>query len=50
MAKEAWAFAGISRDYPFKIRPSKQFIGEISEYGIIPSHPLKYLRSKKAFI
>jgi hypothetical protein len=32
----------ISQDYPLKIQNSKQPIGEISEYKIIPSHPLKY--------
>jgi hypothetical protein len=38
---------GISRDYPLKTRNSKQSIGEISRYEIIPSHPLKYPRSKQ---
>jgi hypothetical protein len=38
---------GISRDYPLKIRTSKQPIGEISGYEIIPSHPLKYPKSKQ---
>jgi hypothetical protein len=38
---------GISRDYPLKIRTSKQSIGEIPGFEIIPSHPLKYLRSKQ---
>jgi hypothetical protein len=36
---------GISRDYPLKTQTSKQPIGEIPEYEIIPSHPLKYPRS-----
>jgi hypothetical protein len=38
---------GISLDYLLKIRTSKQSIGEISGYEIIPSHPLKYPRSKQ---
>jgi hypothetical protein len=38
---------GISRDYPLKTRTSKQPIGGISGYEIIPSHPLKYPRSKQ---
>jgi hypothetical protein len=38
---------GISRDYPLKTQTSKQPIGEIPGYEIIPSHPLKYLRSKQ---
>jgi hypothetical protein len=38
---------GISRDYPLKIRSSKQPIGEIPGYEIIPSHPLKYSISKQ---
>jgi hypothetical protein len=38
---------GISRDYPLKTRTSKQPIGKIPGYEIIPSHPLKYLRSKQ---
>jgi hypothetical protein len=38
---------GISRDYPLKTRTSKQPIGEIPGYEIIPSHPLKYPRSKQ---
>jgi hypothetical protein len=38
---------GISRDYPRKTRTSKQPIGEIPGYEIIPSHPLKYPRSKQ---
>jgi hypothetical protein len=38
---------GISRDYPRKIRTSKQPIGKIPGYKIIPSHPLKYPRSKQ---
>jgi hypothetical protein len=38
---------GISRDYPLKTQTSKQPIGKISEYKIIPSHPLKYSRSKQ---
>jgi hypothetical protein len=37
---------GISRDYPLKTRTSKQPTGEIPGYELIPSHPLKYLRSK----
>jgi hypothetical protein len=37
----------ISRDYPLKTRTSKQPIGKILGYEIIPSHPLKYLRSKQ---
>jgi hypothetical protein len=40
-------FVGISRDYPLKTRNSKQPIGEISGYKIIPFHPLKYPRSKQ---
>jgi hypothetical protein len=39
---------GISRDYPLKTRTSKQPIGEVLGYEIIPSHPLKYARSKQA--
>jgi hypothetical protein len=27
--------------------PSKQYIGDFPKYGIIPSNPLKYIRSKK---
>jgi hypothetical protein len=38
---------GISRDYPLKTRTSKQPIGEIPGCEIIPSHPLKYPRSKQ---
>jgi hypothetical protein len=38
---------GISRDYPLKTRTSKQPIGEISGYEIIPFHPLKYHISKQ---
>jgi hypothetical protein len=38
---------GISRDYSLKTRTSKQPMGEISGYEIIPSHPLKYPRSKQ---
>jgi hypothetical protein len=38
---------GISRDYPLKTRSSKQPTGEILGYKIIPSHPLKYPRSKQ---
>jgi hypothetical protein len=38
---------GISRDYPLKTRTSKQPIGEILGFEIIPSHPLKYPRSKQ---
>jgi hypothetical protein len=38
----------ISRDYPRKTRTSKQPIGEIPGYEIIPSHPLKYPRSKQS--
>jgi hypothetical protein len=37
----------ISRDYPHQTRPSKQTIGEILGYRIIPTKPLKYLRSKQ---
>jgi hypothetical protein len=32
----------IFQDYPLKIRPSKQSIGEILGYGIISSNPLIY--------
>jgi hypothetical protein len=38
---------GISRDYPLKTRTSKQPTGEIPGYKLIPSHPLKYPRSKQ---
>jgi hypothetical protein len=38
---------GISRDYPLKPQTSKQPIGEITKYEIIPSHPLKYPSSKQ---
>jgi hypothetical protein len=38
---------GISRDYPLKTRTSKQPIRKITGYKIIPSHPLKYPRSKQ---
>jgi hypothetical protein len=38
---------GISRDYPLKTRTSKQHIGKILEYKIIPSRPLKYSRNKQ---
>jgi hypothetical protein len=38
---------GISRDYPLKTRTSKQPIGKVPGYEIIPSHPLKYPRSKQ---
>jgi hypothetical protein len=41
---------GISRDYPLKTRTSKQPIGEISGYKIIPSHPHKYPRSKQGLM
>jgi hypothetical protein len=41
---------GISRDYPRKTRTSKQPIGEIPGYEIIPSHPLKYPRSKQGLM
>jgi hypothetical protein len=40
-------FVGISRNYPLKTRSSKQPTGEIPGYEIIPSHPLKYPRSKQ---
>jgi hypothetical protein len=40
-------FVGISRDYPLKTRTSKQPIEEILGYEIIPSHPLKYPKSKQ---
>jgi hypothetical protein len=43
-------FVGISRDYPLKIRTSKQPIGEIPGFEIISSHPLKYPRSKQGLI
>jgi hypothetical protein len=42
-----WGFMGISQDYPPKTRTSKQPIGEIPEYGIILSNPLKYPRNKQ---
>jgi hypothetical protein len=38
---------GISRDYPLKTRTSKQPTGEIPGCELIPSHPLKYPRSKQ---
>jgi hypothetical protein len=38
---------GISRNYSLKTRSSKQPTGKISGYEIIPSHPLKYPRSKQ---
>jgi hypothetical protein len=38
---------GISRDYPLKTRISKQPIREIPRFKIIPSHLLKYPRSKQ---
>jgi hypothetical protein len=41
---------GISRDYPLKTRTSKQPIGEIPGFKIIPSHPLKYSRSKQGLV
>jgi hypothetical protein len=41
---------GISWDYPLKTRTSKQPVGEILGYEIIPSHPLKYPRSKQGLI
>jgi hypothetical protein len=37
----------ISRDYLLKTRTSKQPIGEIPRCELIPSHPLKYPRSKQ---
>jgi hypothetical protein len=40
----------ISRDYPLKIRTSKQPIGEILGYELIPSHPLKYPKSKQGLM
>jgi hypothetical protein len=40
-------FVGIFRDYPLKTRTSKQPNGEIPGYKLIPSHPLKYPRSKQ---
>jgi hypothetical protein len=39
---------GISRDYPLKIRTSKQSIGKIPGFEIIPFHPLKYPRNKQS--
>jgi hypothetical protein len=41
---------GISRDYPLKTRTSKQPTGKILGYKLIPSHPLKYLRSKQGLM
>jgi hypothetical protein len=38
---------GISWNYPLKTQTSKQPIREISGFEIIPSHPLKYPRSKQ---
>jgi hypothetical protein len=38
---------GISRDYPLKTRTSKQPIRKVPGYEIMPSHPLKYPRSKQ---
>jgi hypothetical protein len=38
---------GISQDYPIKTQTSKQSIGEIPRFKIIPFHPLKYPRSKQ---
>jgi hypothetical protein len=43
-------FVGISRDYPLKTRPSKQPTEDILGYKIIPSNPLKYLRSKQGLM
>jgi hypothetical protein len=40
-------FVGISQDYPLKTWTSKQPIGEIPGFEIIPSYPLKYPRSKQ---
>jgi hypothetical protein len=40
-------FVGISRDYPLPTRPSKQPIRDFPGYGIIPSDPLKYTKSKQ---
>jgi hypothetical protein len=40
-------FVGISRDYPLKTRTSKQPTGKIPGYELIPSHQLKYPRSKQ---
>jgi hypothetical protein len=37
----------ISRDYSVKTQTSKQFIGKVPGYEIIPSHLLKYPRSKQ---
>jgi hypothetical protein len=39
----------ISWDYPLKTQTSKP-IGEISEYEIVPSHPLTYLEVNKASV
>jgi hypothetical protein len=41
-------FVGISRDYTLQTRPSKQPIEDFPRYKI-PSHPLKYTRSKQGF-
>jgi hypothetical protein len=43
-------FEGIFRDYFLKTQISKQPIEEIPEYKIIPSHPLKYPKSKQGLI
>jgi hypothetical protein len=43
-------FVGISWNYPLKTRTSKQPIGEIPGYEIIPFHPLKYPRSKQGLM
>jgi hypothetical protein len=37
----------ISRDYPLKTWISKQPIGKVTGYEIIPFHSLKYPRSKQ---
>jgi hypothetical protein len=38
---------GIFRDYPLKTWTSKQPIGKITGYELIPTYPLKYPRSKQ---
>jgi hypothetical protein len=45
--QKMWGWEGISRDYLVQNRRSKWTSGDFPGYEIIPSHPHKYLRSKK---
>jgi hypothetical protein len=45
--KKIWGWERISQDYVVQTRRSKRTSGDFLGYEIIPSHPHKYLRSKK---